>query len=983
MRRLVLVAALVFGVHGPAQASLDNGIAAFQNRPHNDAASGLLRLAQSSLAVIDAPKRIDTDQETVDFSGRAMAPGEVTLTVNGDPVPIAPDGSFHVRQQVPVGRSRLTLVLEGSYGDKAEHKVFVRRTAAVTEKVDFGTFHALVIGNNNYDHLNDLKMASADAAAVAALLERRYGFAVETLIDATRYDIISALARKRAQLTERDNLLIYYAGHGILDASSDEGYWLPTDAESDNPVNWISNATISAQLRAMLAKHVIVVADSCYSGKLTRNVEAGLKTGVERSAWFKRMNARRSRTALTSGGLEPVLDAGGGGHSVFAKAFLEALENNTQVLDGQALFNAIKRPIVVNADQTPEYADVGKAGHNGGDFLFVPVAVTPEAAVAMTPEAPASAAAPAATIVSDETALWRAVKDSSNPNDYQAYLDAYPNDVFAPLAKARIRALNAEAEIRAAERTKPFELAFWEAITDSTNAADYAAYLEQFPDGEFAPLARVRLAAAERIAAEEAERERAAAEVIERERRAAEEAERARRAAEEAERERRVAEQAAREEAERKAAEEAKRKEAERKAAEEARRKEAERIAAEEAAREAAEEAKRREAERLAAEAAAKAERLAAEAAAKAENLAAERALWDAVKTNATAADYRAYLAQYPDGLFATLAQIRLAEVERKATAEAERNRKEAERKAAEEARRKEAERKAAEKAKAERGAQQEITTALLVAPPGTGAFDGEWVGQISNEHVHLYKDIDITLTILNNMITWNTEFLTKKGMISASLRGTISDSGDFFITSLFSGSGGWGEWRISMHGKFTGDHAAGWLRIDHGRGPFVIKRVSRSSVAEAAAEREPRAAEKANVEREAQKGVQTSLLVPPGAGAFDGVWEGTISNDFIVGSGRILKLIVSNNVITLDTVISTRSGMITISTTGIIDDSGKFYLWDKFEAMGSWYQKLFSMDGKFSGNWATGKLKISQGDGRFDLERVSRPPSPKASAGP
>ncbi len=190
MRHIVLVAALVLGVHGSAQASLESDIAKFQNGAFSAEADDPLRLAQESLALIVAPKRIDTDQDTVDFTGRAMAPGEVTLTVNGIPVAVAPDGSFRIRQQVPVGRSRLLLVVEGSYGDTAEHKVFVRRTAAPTQSTEYGTYHALVIGNNDYEHLTDLRMAVVDAAAVAEMLERRYGFDVETLIDATRNDII-------------------------------------------------------------------------------------------------------------------------------------------------------------------------------------------------------------------------------------------------------------------------------------------------------------------------------------------------------------------------------------------------------------------------------------------------------------------------------------------------------------------------------------------------------------------------------------------------------------------------------------------------------------------------------------------------------------------------------------------------------------------------------------------------------------------------
>ena len=80
---------------------------------------------------------------------------------------------------------------------------------------------------------------------------------------------------------------------------------------------------------------------------------------------------KRSRTALVSGGLEPVMDSGGGGHSVFAKAFLDALDNNRTVMEGQALFDAIKRPVVLNSDQTPQYSDIRKAGHEGGEFMFV------------------------------------------------------------------------------------------------------------------------------------------------------------------------------------------------------------------------------------------------------------------------------------------------------------------------------------------------------------------------------------------------------------------------------------------------------------------------------------------------------------------------------------------------------------------------------------------------------------------------------------
>ena len=113
------------------------------------------------------------------------------------------------------------------------------------------------------------------------------------------------------------------------------------------------------------------VAESCYSGTLVRAASAQLATRQNKVAWVKRMLQKRARTVLVSGGLEPVLDGGGGEHSVFAKAFLSALRGNNDVMDGRALFDAIKRPVVFNADQTPQYSNIRYAGHEGGEFMFV------------------------------------------------------------------------------------------------------------------------------------------------------------------------------------------------------------------------------------------------------------------------------------------------------------------------------------------------------------------------------------------------------------------------------------------------------------------------------------------------------------------------------------------------------------------------------------------------------------------------------------
>ena len=89
------------------------------------------------------------------------------------------------------------------------------------------------------------------------------------------------------------------------------------------------------------------------------------------------MATKRARVVLTSGGVQPVLDGGGGDHSVFAAAFLDALRNNTGVLESQRLAQTVTQKVAVSSEaasieQVPVYAPIRFAGHEAGDFFFVP-----------------------------------------------------------------------------------------------------------------------------------------------------------------------------------------------------------------------------------------------------------------------------------------------------------------------------------------------------------------------------------------------------------------------------------------------------------------------------------------------------------------------------------------------------------------------------------------------------------------------------------
>jgi hypothetical protein len=297
--------------------------------------------------------------------GRVEAPaGLRELRVDGNPQPVDTKGLFRAMVQVPASGREVRIVAIDRL-DRESVRIFRLApsgewTGPAAEKPaaspGFGEFHALVIGNQAYAHLPSLTTAYADADRVAAVLSDRYGFRVTLLRDATRYDILSALNRLRGELDENDNLLVYYAGHGDLDQSNMRGYWLPVDAERDSNANWISNTAITDVLNTMSALHVLVISDSCYSGSLTRSALAQLDPGMSdeaRSTWVRAMASKRSRTALTSGGLAPVLDQGGGAHSVFARALLEVLEQNQGVLEGQRLYRELSARVTYAAEQYP------------------------------------------------------------------------------------------------------------------------------------------------------------------------------------------------------------------------------------------------------------------------------------------------------------------------------------------------------------------------------------------------------------------------------------------------------------------------------------------------------------------------------------------------------------------------------------------------------------------------------------------------------
>jgi tetratricopeptide (TPR) repeat protein len=234
-----------------------------------------------------------------------------------------------------------------------------------------GKYFALVIGNNAYNNLPKLETAVKDAQDVSNVLRTLYGFEVKFLPNATRAEIMSGLSEYRRTLTDADNLLIYYAGHGQLDRGADRAYWLPIDAEKDNNANWISADDVTGDLRAMPSRHILVISDSCYSGGF-RSAGAEI-TPADVSQFLLQKKTKRSRTLMSSGALEPVSDGGGAVNSVFAEALIQGLSGtDEQAFSAGRLFDDfVEVRVAGKARQTPLYSAIRNSGDEGGDFVFI------------------------------------------------------------------------------------------------------------------------------------------------------------------------------------------------------------------------------------------------------------------------------------------------------------------------------------------------------------------------------------------------------------------------------------------------------------------------------------------------------------------------------------------------------------------------------------------------------------------------------------
>lgn len=329
-----------------------------------------------------APSRsfeIEADITATQITGRVKdESGIANVKINGKDIgKIEEDGLFISKLTLKPGVNTILISATDNNGNTASKTFTINGTAMVKRtEVEIPIlldaapkYYAILIAENNYSDrsIPSLQNPVKDARELKRILESQYTFNkedIDTLYNRSREEIMERIVHRCNTLTENDNLVIFYAGHGTAekDKFGDvDGYWIPISAKRGVTSSYISASDINISLKRSSAKHILIIADACFSGAFTRQLPGDAGKAIQKQYQVA------SRKVMASGNLEPVPD-----NSKFLFYLKKNLQGNTEkYMSAKKLFDSFYDAILNNSDNLPQYAAIKNVGDEGGEFVFI------------------------------------------------------------------------------------------------------------------------------------------------------------------------------------------------------------------------------------------------------------------------------------------------------------------------------------------------------------------------------------------------------------------------------------------------------------------------------------------------------------------------------------------------------------------------------------------------------------------------------------
>jgi uncharacterized caspase-like protein/tetratricopeptide (TPR) repeat protein len=394
---------------------------------------------------------------------------------------------------------------------------------------------ALVIGVDKYTdpQISPLKGSDNDARLIANALVRYAGFPQDQVIllstdqpterQPTRVNILRRLSNLSTAVPKDGLLLVSFAGHGM--ERSGQAFLLPSDAQISDQISFLEETAISMnrvkeRIKETGVGQVVVLLDACRNDPGGRaDAPNPLSNAYTNAFNFDTRNreVQAFATVYATGIGQRAYEYTEKKQGYFSWAVVEGLKGGAANDKGEITLSqlvkyvqdTVPKRLAIDLGSTKQQKPFAVIEGYRADELVV--AVTNSASNAANNSTPNVAMVDPAAI---ELSFWESIKNSNNPDDFKAYLEKYPDGQFAALAKSRSQPKASAGSMGAGDS---MEMTYWNAIKDSRNPSDFKAYVNKFPNGLFVEIANGRIAMMEnearekdraRVAADEAENAR-------------------------------------------------------------------------------------------------------------------------------------------------------------------------------------------------------------------------------------------------------------------------------------------------------------------------------------------------------------------------------------------------------------------------------------------------------------------------------------------
>lgn len=379
-----------------------------------------------------------------------------------------------------LGAIGLLLCSPGAYAHQEPNRQLVQTNAPRSSNV---RRVALVIGNGAYTTAPPLKNPPNDARDMAATL-KTLGFDVSSGVNLSQREMKRLIREFGQKLKAGGNGLFYYAGHGVQ--ARGRNYIIPVDADIQSEAD-VEDSGVDVGLVLNYMDDAqnglnIVILDACRNNPFARSFRSA-------SDGLAQVDAPTGTLIAYATAPGRVAADGVGENGLYTSELLKAMR--LPGLTATDMFMQVRAEVMKRTGnkQVPWEASslVGAFYFSGG---------------ATGSNSGANNAAPSETkfdAAAFEYSYWETIKSSTGADEFKAYLARYPEGQFAALAKIKIKNLEVAGKPAEPEPTSrnsgAAEIAFWDSVKNSTNPEDFRAYLKKYPNGDFAELANNRLRA--------------------------------------------------------------------------------------------------------------------------------------------------------------------------------------------------------------------------------------------------------------------------------------------------------------------------------------------------------------------------------------------------------------------------------------------------------------------------------------------------------